>query len=161
MAELARGDRNLKSVDIYTDGACSGNPGMGGWAAILIYKGVEKIISGFDKSTTNNRMELFSVIQALRHLKERCSVTLYTDSAYVADAFNKNWLDAWQKNNWKTASKGEVKNQDLWSALIFEKNKHILNFVKVRGHSDNELNNRCDRLAVGEIDKYKKQSGQI
>lgn len=95
----------MKKVTIYTDGACSGNPGVGGWAAILIFNGVEKEISGYDKQTTNNRMELFAVIQALRALKESCEVEIYTDSAYVADAFLKNWITSWEKNNWKTSGK--------------------------------------------------------
>lgn len=110
----------MKKVTIYTDGACSGNPGVGGWAAILIFNGVEKEISGYDKQTTNNRMELFAVIQALRALKESCEVEIYTDSAYVADAFLKNWITSWEKNNWKTSGKSDVKNVDLWNALRFE-----------------------------------------
>jgi len=143
----------MKQVDIYTDGACSGNPGAGGWAAILMYGGHKKEISGYDKQTTNNRMELFAVIMALRALKEKCSVNLYTDSAYVADAFNKNWIKAWQENDWKTADKSEVKNQDMWKALLFETNRQQVKFIKVKGHSDNEFNNRCDALARGEIER--------
>ena len=144
----------MKKITIYTDGACSGNPGVGGWGAILSYKGVEKEISGYDKSTTNNRMEMFAVIQALRFLKESCECVIYTDSQYVADAFNQGWLKSWQANNWRTASKSEVKNVDLWKALLYELNKHSVSFVKVKGHADNEFNNRCDKLARGEVDRY-------
>ena len=146
----------MKKVTIYTDGACSGNPGIGGWAAVLMYNGVKKEISGYDKSTTNNRMELFAVIQALRCLNQRCEVDICTDSQYISDAFNKDWLTSWQKDGWKTASKSQVKNVDLWKALLYEVNKHKVQFVKVKGHADVELNERCDELARGEIDRYKK-----
>ena len=146
----------MKKVTIYTDGACSGNPGIGGWAAVLTYNGIKKEISGYDKSTTNNRMELFAVIQALRCLNQKCDVDICTDSQYVADAFNKDWLTAWQKSGWKTADKSEVKNVDLWKALLYEVNKHKVQFVKVKGHADIELNERCDTLARGEVDRYKK-----
>lgn len=141
----------MKSVDIYTDGACSGNPGKGGWAAILIYNGVEKEIFGASPDTTNNRMELLAIIESLRALKEPCRVTLYSDSAYSLDAFNKGWIDDWQKNNWKTSSKQEVKNVDLWRALLIEVDKHQITWIKVKGHADNEYNNRCDALARGAI----------
>ncbi|MDD4292071.1 MAG: ribonuclease HI [Clostridia bacterium] len=143
----------MNKVDIYTDGACSGNPGVGGWGVVLIYKTAQKELSGYDKQTTNNRMEMFAVIQALRALKKSCEVTLYTDSAYVADAFNKKWLEAWQKNGWKTSGNADVKNVDLWKALLYELNMHEVTFVKVKGHADNEFNNRCDCLARAEIDK--------
>ncbi len=146
----------MKKVTIYTDGACSGNPGIGGWAAVLVYNGVKKEVSGYDKSTTNNRMELFAVIQGLRCLNQRCDVDICTDSQYIADAFNRGWLDAWQSAGWKTASKSEVKNVDLWKALLYEVNKHKVQFVKVKGHADVELNERCDELARGEVDRYKK-----
>lgn len=141
----------MKHVDIYTDGACSNNPGKGGWAAILIYNGHEKIISGGYPETTNNRMELFAIINALLQLKEKCDVTIYSDSAYSLDPFFKGWLNEWQANNWKTAAKTPVKNIDLWKALLIEVNKHSVSFVKVKGHSDNEYNNRCDELARREI----------
>lgn len=141
----------MKTVDIYTDGACSKNPGPGGWAAVLIFKGIKKEISGYYKETTNNRMELFSVISGLRELKESCSVNIYTDSQYVADAFNKGWIYNWQQNNWRTQNKEEVKNLDLWKALILELKKHKATFIKVKGHSDNEYNNLCDKLATGQI----------
>lgn len=146
----------MKKVTIYTDGACSGNPGIGGWAAVLIYNGIRKEISGYDKSTTNNRMELFAVIQALRALKQSCDCDICTDSQYVADAFNKDWITAWQRNGWKTASKSEVKNVDLWRALLYEVNKHNVTFVKVKGHADIELNERCDELARDEVERYQK-----
>lgn len=144
----------MKKVTIYTDGACSGNPGIGGWAAVLIYNENRKEISGYDKSTTNNRMELFAVIQALRSLNQSCCCEIYTDSQYVADAFNKDWITSWQRNNWKTASKSDVKNVDLWRALLYEVNKHKVTFVKVKGHADVELNERCDELARGEVERY-------
>ncbi len=146
----------MKKVTIFTDGACSGNPGIGGWGAILIYNGHEKEISGYDKSTTNNRMELFAVIQALRALKESCECEICTDSQYVADAFNKNWIEYWQTHNWRTAGKSPVKNDDLWKALLYELNKHKYTFVKVKGHANVELNERCDRLARGEVERYQK-----
>lgn len=141
----------MKHVDIYTDGACSNNPGKGGWAAILIYKGTEKIVSGGYADTTNNRMELFAIINGLKQLKERCDVTVYSDSAYSINPFLKGWINTWQNNNWRTSDKKEVKNIDLWKAFIIEMNKHNVNLVKVKGHSDNEYNNRCDALAKDEI----------
>ena len=144
----------MKKVIIYTDGACSGNPGIGGWGAVLVYNGRSKEISGYDKSTTNNRMELFAVIQALRALKESCEVVVHTDSQYVADAFNQNWIATWQLNGWRTAGKSDVKNADLWKALLYEVNKHKTTFVKVKGHADVALNERCDQLARGEVERY-------
>lgn len=144
----------MKQVTIYTDGACSGNPGMGGWGAILIYNGHVKEISGYNKDTTNNRMELFAVIQALRQLNQPCQVEIYTDSAYVSNAFEEGWIDSWQNNDWKTASKQKVKNDDLWKMLLIELSKHQYRFFKVKGHSDNEYNNRCDQLATGEIKSH-------
>ena len=146
----------MKKVIIYTDGACSGNPGIGGWGAVLVYNGRSKEISGYDKSTTNNRMELFAVIQALRALKESCEVVVHTDSQYVADAFNQNWIATWQLNGWRTAGKSDVKNADLWKALLYEVNKHKTTFVKVKGHADVALNERCDQLARGEVERYQK-----
>ena len=146
----------MKKVIIYTDGACSGNPGIGGWGAVLVYNGRSKEISGYDKSTTNNRMELFAVIQALRALKECCEVVVHTDSQYVADAFNQNWITTWQLNGWRTAGKSDVKNADLWKALLYEVNKHKTTFVKVKGHADVALNERCDQLARGEVERYQK-----
>ena len=146
----------MKKVTIFTDGACSGNPGVGGWGAILSYNGHEKELSGYDKNTTNNRMELFAVIMALRALREKCTVEVNTDSQYVADAFNKKWINYWMEHEWRTASKSEVKNVDLWKALLYEVNKHDVTFIKVKGHANIELNERCDKLATGEIDKYQK-----
>ena len=143
----------MKTVDIYTDGACSGNPGVGGYAAILIYNGIEKVISGSELDTTNNRMELIAVIKGLEALKEQCTVNLYSDSQYVIDAFLQNWVFAWQQGGWKTASKKPVKNQDLWLSLLELYNYHKINFIKVKGHADNEYNNRCDKIAVAEYKK--------
>ena len=151
----------MKKVDIFTDGACSGNPGVGGWAAVLVFNGIKKEISGYDKQTTNNRMEMFAVIMGLRALKEPCEVVVTTDSAYVADAFNKGWVESWQKNNWRTANKDEVKNIDLWRALLYEIKRHKVSFVRVKGHADNELNNRCDFLATTEISEFLKLSDGI
>ncbi len=141
----------MKHVDIYTDGACSGNPGAGGWAAILIYKKNEKAVSGYFKDTTNNRMELFAIIQGIRQLKESCEVTVYSDSAYAVEPFLQNWITSWQMNNWRTAAKQDVKNIDLWKNLLFEIEKHKVSFVKVKGHADNVYNNKCDQLARNEI----------
>ena len=144
----------MKEVTIYTDGACSGNPGPGGWGAILIYGSVKKELSGGDKSTTNNIMELTGVITALGALKEPCRVTLYTDSQYVANAVNKGWLRSWVKNGWKRKG-GELKNVDLWKTLVPLLDTHEVSFVWVKGHAENEYNNRCDELAVTESKKYK------
>lgn len=141
----------MKKVDIYTDGACSGNPGVGGWCAILIYGGHEKEISGFNKQTTNNRMEVFSIIQGLCQLKEPCEVTIYSDSAYAVNTINEGWLENWKRNNWKNAKNESVKNQDLWNDLCVRMSKHRVRFVKVKGHSDNAYNNRCDELARAAI----------
>lgn len=143
----------MKTVDIYTDGACSGNPGVGGYCAILMYNSREKIISGSEESTTNNRMELLAVIRGLEALKEACIVNLYSDSSYVINAFNEKWIDSWVANNWKTAGKKAVKNVDLWQTLLELINQHKVNFIKVKGHSDNEYNNRCDKIAVEEYKK--------
>ena len=143
----------MKIVDIYTDGACSGNPGAGGYCSILIYNGVEKVVSGSEIETTNNRMEIMAVIKGLECLKEPCEVNLYSDSQYVVDAFNQNWIFSWQQNYWRTANKKEVKNIDLWQRLLEFYNVHKINFIKVKGHSDNEYNNRCDKIAVSEYKK--------
>ena len=137
----------MEEVTIYTDGACSGNPGPGGWGAILMYKEIKKEISGGKKDTTNNVMELTAVIEALKLLKYPCKVKLYSDSAYVVNAFLQNWVINWQRNNWKTADKKEVKNKELWQELVELTNIHDITFIKVKGHSDNEYNNRCDELA--------------
>ena len=143
----------MKKVSIYTDGACSGNPGIGGFCAILIYNGVEKVISGSEFDTTNNRMELMAVIEGLKALKEPCEVDLYSDSQYVVSAFTENWIFDWVSRGWKTSSKSQVKNVDLWQELLSFNDKHKINFIKVKGHSDNVNNNRCDQIARSEIKK--------
>lgn len=139
---------NLKKVTIYTDGACSGNPGPGGYGAVLIYNGNEKEISGGEKSTTNNKMEMMGVIKALEMLKEKCDVEVYSDSAYVVNSINNKWVYSWKKNNWIKSDKSKAKNIDLWERLLELIDYHNVKFVKVKGHADNEYNNRCDRLAV-------------
>lgn len=143
----------MKKVNIYTDGACSGNPGNGGYSAILIYNGIEKIISGFEKDTTNNRMELMAAIKGLEALKEPCNVDLYSDSAYLVDAFNLGWIKDWQLKGWKNSQNKPVKNIDLWEKILSLTTVHTVNFIKVKGHSDNEYNNRCDKIAVEEYKK--------
>lgn len=142
----------MEKVTIYTDGACSGNPGPGGWGAILMYQENKKEISGGKKNTTNNEMELTAVIEALKMLKFPCQVDLYSDSAYVVNAFLQNWIGNWVKNNWKTSSKEPVKNQELWKELYELIKTHQVKFIKVKGHSDNEFNNRCDELARNAIE---------
>lgn len=144
----------MKKVDMYTDGACSFNPGPGGYGIVLIYNGVEKQFSGFDENTTNNRMEITAVIEGLKKLKEPCDVTIYTDSAYTMNAFDLGWLDDWQKNNWKNKQKKDVLNKDLWQELLKQMSRHKISWVKVKGHSDNKYNNLCDKLARAEVDKY-------
>ena len=141
----------MKKVTIYTDGACSGNPGPGGWGAVLIYGETKKEISGARENTTNNIMEITAVLEALKLLKEECEVEVYSDSAYVVNAFNQGWIYNWQKNNWKTSGKDPVKNRELWEELYSYTRKHKVTFIKVKGHSDNELNNRCDFLATTAI----------
>ena len=143
-----------KPVEIYTDGACSGNPGPGGWAAILFYKGHEKIITGFDAETTNNRMELIAVIRALECLKEPCDATVYSDSSYIVNAVNKGWIIGWQNKKWLMPDKkSQRKNTDLWLTLLELLKAHRVRFVKVAGHSGDARNDRCDELAVAEIKK--------
>lgn len=137
----------MKNVKIYTDGACSGNPGPGGWGAVLLYGDKKKEMSGAEAGTTNNRMELTSVIAALEALKEPCKVELYTDSQYVANAINQGWLSSWEKKGWKRKG-GEVKNPDLWQRLSPLLKEHDVKFIWVKGHAENEYNNRCDELAV-------------
>ena len=139
-----------KSIEIYTDGACSGNPGPGGWGAVLRYKGVEKELSGGERETTNNRMELTAVIKALEALKEPCIITLYTDSKYVSDAFNQGWIYGWLKKDWKKSDGKPVLNRELWQRLYELWKKHEIKLVWVKGHADNYYNNRCDELAVRE-----------
>lgn len=141
----------MKDVTIYTDGACSGNPGPGGWGAILMYEDIKKEISGAKKDTTNNIMEITAVLEALKLLKMECNVKVYSDSAYVVNAFNQGWIENWKKNNWKTSGKDPVKNRELWEELYELTQKHKVEFIKVKGHSDNEFNNRCDYLATSAI----------
>ena len=140
----------MKNVEIYTDGACSGNPGKGGWGAVLVYGNKEKEISGADADTTNNRMELTAVIEALSLLKEPCNVTLTTDSKYVCDAINKEWVYSWRKNGWRKADKKPALNVDLWEQLLNLLETHNVTFVWVRGHNGHPYNERCDTLAVNE-----------
>ena len=143
----------MKSVQLYTDGACSGNPGAGGYGAILIYKGIEKELSGGERETTNNRMEIYAVIVGLRCLREPCEVTVYSDSAYTVNAFNEGWIFGWMKNGWKKADNKPVLNTELWQELYSLTQKHKVRFVKVKGHADNVYNNRCDALARAAIKK--------
>jgi len=144
----------LKEVTIYTDGACSGNPGPGGWGAILVYQGKEKELSGGEKNTTNNRMELTGAIMALRALKEPCLVELYTDSQYLSNAITLGWLQSWKKRGWKRKD-GEVKNPELWKELDALLSTHQVTVHWVKGHAENAYNNRCDALAVQETKKLK------
>ena len=141
----------LKNVEVYSDGACSGNPGPGGWAAILRFGPHEKVLSGNMPHTTNNRMEVFAVISALGTLKERCHVRVHSDSTYVVNAFRQGWLANWQRRGWKTSDGKPVENQDLWKLLLIHVRKHQVRFIKVKGHSDNQYNNRCDEMAVAAI----------
>ena len=142
----------MKKVELYTDGACSYNPGPGGYGIVLKYKEVQKEFSGFCENTTNNRMEITAVIEGFKLLKEPCDVTVYSDSAYTLNAFLEGWLDNWQKNNWRTAGKKPVLNVDLWQELLEVIKPHSVTWVKVKGHADNELNNRCDALARKQIE---------
>ena len=139
-----------KTVTIYTDGACSGNPGPGGWGAILRYGAHEKELSGGDPETTNNRMELTAVIRALEALKEPCRVELYTDSRYIVDAIEKGWLHSWQRNGWRKADKKPALNVDLWQRILELFATHEVHLHWVKGHAENEYNNRCDALAVAQ-----------
>ncbi len=143
---------NANSVILYTDGACSGNPGIGGWGAILKANGKEKVLSGGDEMTTNNKMELMAVICGLEAIKKPCKVDIYSDSAYVVNAFLQNWIGSWLASNWKD---GKVLNIDLWKRLLVQTKRHEVTWHKVKGHADNELNNRCDEIARGEIMKIK------
>lgn len=137
----------MKKITIYTDGACKGNPGPGGWGAVLLYKDHEKEISGFEDATTNNRMEMLAVIEALRSLKEHCEVSLYTDSTYVMKGMQE-WLPGWKARGWKTASRKPVKNQDLWQELDRQVARHTVKWHWVKGHNGDPLNERADALAV-------------
>jgi ribonuclease HI len=141
----------VKEVTIYTDGACSGNPGPGGWAALLIFNGQEREISGGEKLTTNQRMELKAALAALAALTEPCRVNLYSDSAYLINAFRQGWLKKWLRNGWRTIQKKPVENQDLWRELLQLTAKHQVEWLKVKGHDNNPHNERCDRLAKAAI----------
>ena len=144
----------MKQIEIYTDGACSGNPGPGGWGAVLRYNGREKEISGGEVQTTNNRMELTAVIAALECLKEPYTVELYSDSKYVIDALSKGWAVSWRKKGWIKSDKKPALNVDLWERLLKLTEAHEMHYHWVKGHADNEYNNRCDALAVAEREKF-------
>ena len=144
----------MKTVTIYTDGACSGNPGPGGWGAILRYKETEKELSGGAADTTNNRMELTAVIEALALLKEPCVVELYSDSKYVIDGLEKGWAWGWKKRGWVKSDKKPALNPDLWEELLRLEGIHTLHYHWVKGHAENEKNNRCDQMAVAESKKF-------
>lgn len=152
--EEDRKEQTMKTVSVYTDGACSGNPGPGGWGAILIYKGVERVLSGGEKMTTNNRMELSGVIAALQALKEPCIVELWSDSKYVIDALEKGWAVSWRAKGWRKADKKPALNSDLWEVLLSLTEKHEMHYHWVKGHAENEYNNHCDALAVKEREKF-------
>ncbi|MGI6175270.1 MAG: ribonuclease HI [Christensenellales bacterium] len=141
----------MKKVTIYTDGACSNNPGPGGWGVVLSYRGRRRELSGFCEDTTNNRMELTAAIEGLQALKESCEVDLISDSAYLINAFTRGWIYSWIRNDWKNSKKEPVENQDLWKRLMSLVKDHRVNYIKVKGHSDNEWNNRCDALAKQQI----------
>lgn len=141
----------MKTIEIYTDGACSGNPGKGGWCAILMCDGKEKILSGGEAYTTNNRMEVYAAIAGLSALKYPCNVKLYSDSAYLVNAIELGWLEGWRKKGWVNASKEPVKNRELWEELYRLLSVHNVSFIKVKGHADNYNNNRCDEFARAEI----------
>ena len=145
----------LKKVVVHTDGACSGNPGPGGWAAILSYNDRERELSGGERQTTNNRMELQAAIAALQSLSEPCAVRLHTDSKYIVEAFNAGWIAGWQRRGWLTTAKKPVANQDLWEQLIELGAVHTVDWIWVRGHANDALNERCDRLAVAERDRHR------
>ncbi len=144
----------MKTVILYTDGACSGNPGPGGWGSILSFNGVEKVLSGGEKHTTNNRMEMTAVIEGLRALKEPCHVELYSDSQYVINALEKGWAFGWKKKGWVKSDKKPALNPDLWEELLSLVQKHEMAYHWVKGHAQNEYNNRCDALAVEQRDFY-------
>lgn len=141
----------IKKVIVYTDGACSGNPGPGGWGVVLIYGRLRKEMSGFEPNTTNNRMELMAAVKGLQALKYSCDVELCSDSAYLINAWEKKWLEKWQRNGWQTSKKEPVENQELWQELLKQDKIHKIKWIKVKGHSDNKENNRCDELARNAI----------
>lgn len=140
--------KSLSKVILYTDGACSGNPGPGGWGALLIWNGKEKELSGGAADTTNNRMEMQAVIEGLKALNRSCHVQIHSDSALIINAFNKGWIASWLKNGWKKSDKKPVENRELWEEMIREAERHQVEWIKVKGHADDDLNNRVDRIAV-------------
>ncbi|MBR1686515.1 MAG: ribonuclease HI [Clostridia bacterium] len=148
-------DTTRKNVIIYTDGACSGNPGPGGWGCVLMYGNHRKEMSGFMPDTTNNRMELFAAISALGALKEPCNVALYSDSTYLVKAFEEHWIDNWKKQGFRRSDGTQVPNSDLWFILMAQTKKHQVRFIHVKGHASNEENNRCDELARAAIAEYR------
>ena len=156
IGDTDKAKENINQVTIYTDGACSGNPGVGGWGAVLFHGETMKELSGFEENTTNNRMELTAAIMALQKLKVPCVVELYSDSAYLVNAFNEGWITSWQLNGFKNANKKPVANVELWEKLIEFNNTHKISWIKVKGHADNKYNNRCDELATGEITKHQR-----
>ena len=144
----------MKKIEMFTDGACSGNPGPGGWGTILRYNGVEKELSGGNIDTTNNRMEMMAVISGLKALKEPCEINLYTDSKYVCDSVTKGWVYSWQKNNWRKADKKPALNVDLWIEMLVLLDTHKVTFHWLKGHNGHPENERCDKLAVMQSEKY-------
>ena len=146
----------MKNIELFTDGACSGNPGPGGWGAILRYNGIEKELCGGEESTTNNRMELTAVIEGLKALKETCNVSVCTDSKYVCDGMNLGWAEGWRSRGWKKADKKPALNPDLWGELLDLTQKHRVTFNWIKGHAGHPENERCDKLAVRETEKYSK-----
>ncbi len=144
----------MKTVTLYTDGACSGNPGPGGWGAILMYGAHQRELSGGEASTTNNRMELTAILRALEALKEPCAVELYSDSKYAVEAIDKNWVYGWQKRGWVKSDKKPALNVDLWEQILLQLQRHTVTLHWVRGHAENPYNNRCDALAVAQREKF-------
>lgn len=151
----SKNEKTLPAVEIYTDGACSGNPGVGAYAAVLLAGSHKKEVFGATGNTTNNRMELTAVIEGLRELKRPCAVKLYSDSAYVVNAFNNGWISNWLRSGWKNSAGSPVSNKDLWQELLAVAEQHQIEWIKVKGHSDNVYNNRCDELAVQAVKDYK------
>lgn len=148
---MSKAKMTLPVVEIYTDGACSGNPGPGGWAALLQYNGKEKEISGADPATTNNRMEMTAVIRALQELKKPCHVKLHSDSALIINAMTQGWIENWQARGWRKADKKPVENRELWEEMLAAMHPHRLEWIKVKGHADDARNNRVDALAVAAV----------
>ena len=145
---------SLPEVILYTDGACSGNPGPGGWGALLLWKGKEREMTGGALDTTNNRMEMMAVIEGLKALKKPCLVKIHSDSALIVNTFKKGWIENWQKKGWKKSNKKPVENRDLWEKMLKAMKPHTIEWIKVKGHADNQLNNRVDRLAVSASKKF-------